>query len=711
MDHQDRRRRLPFAGPVARVAQRLALLAVLAPLASAQHDAVATVLGRHAAALGGAAALENSGDIEMLGRVESGGRTQRFRLLLRLQPPAMREELTALDSPDSPPLVFVSSAHRAWQLGGTAELRPGTTVAILEGMHELRLMLRPLPFVHGVSLDPGNPTLPAVAGWPPPGATPPAGLEAGRPVATLLMASPASLRWQAHFDRETGRLIGLDQPHTYTRPWVRLSEWRKFGDLWFPTLRIQGSEALPCGTMVVEDVRTGLSLPDELFAGDPFTPRTAPADVAPLSVVPAEIPGTGYVVLKDVRANGRPTTAIFDTAADGLFLRPEFTSALGLGMLASQRSLTLFGTADTTLHFVARLELGSERLFQIPATSVRVPMLSSLLDSQQPQIVLGGWPIMQLNPVLDLGAGRLVSRGRHGVRLVDLAPLPAAAADGAPPGRTVFEIPLGGDADERGVHIVSLDVSSSTGSAHVLLDTGIPGFLRLSASGLRRLGLPTTREPWLELGAVALPMSGAAGGEGSDLLVRPAEIGVGPVVYRRPWVALAGLGDSPEAHDFPWDGLLGAAALLPFARVGFDADRGILELEVAASGDAGRVLATPGYPAVQLIEEGRRAVVAEAGRFLGFLCAPPTEGARDGPEALPRVTDVLTGSPAAGAGIRPGDRLAAIDGASVATQAVSVFVARLWVAPGQRVVLRFLRQGAAGEAATGGGEVVEVVLP
>ena len=240
-------------------------------------------------------------------------------------------------------------------------------------------------------------------------------------------------------------------------------------------------------------------------------------------------------------------------------------------------------------------------------------------------------------------------------------------------------------ADERGVRLVSVEVASVEGRAEVLLDTGIPGFLRLSASGLRRLGLPTTRDPWLELGAVALPMSGAAGSSGSDLIVRPAEIGVGPVVYRRPWVSLAGLGDSDEAHEFPWDGLLGAAALLPFTRVGFDADRGILELEVAASGDADRVVATRGYPAVQLIEEGRRAVVADPGLFLGFLCAPPTDGARDGPESLPRVTDVLPGSPAAGAGIQPGDRLAAIDGASVATQPVSLFAPRLWVAAGQRV--------------------------
>ncbi len=707
-----------------------ALLALLLPADGARatlappQDSGAEVLARYAAALDDTTTRVAAGDVELLGRVEGARGTRQWRMLLRLDPPSMREELSDGATPaGAATSALVSSAHRAWGVPGSSgadgadaepgasvpfprELPVGVSVAITDRLNELRLMLQPQRFTESVSVDASSTELPATPGWPSAGETVPADVAPGRAVTSLLLANPAALVVRAHFDRETGLLIGLDQPWTITRPWVRLSDWRSAGGLRLPMRRIQGSEAFPAVTTLIEEVRAGLSVPDELFAGDPYVPRRSAAEIAGLRIVPSTVPGTGYITLQDVRANGQPAAALFDTAADGVFLHPALLQSLGVGMFATRESQALFASTTTSVHHLALLEIGIERLHQLPAFGSEIPRLAEFQSSQQPRIVIGGWPIMQFNPVLDLRNGRLVSRG----------PQPAPL----PPRGTRFEIPLGGSADERGVHYFDIEVSSGKRVAQVLLDTGMPYLLRLSASGMRRLGLPTTREFWAERGGAVMPLAGAGGQVGADLLVRVRELYVGPITYQAPYVLLAGLGDSPEALDFPWDGLLGAGALLPFDRAGFDGVRGVLEVEVssaaevgdtAAGGSAnGRVIRTPsGFPAARLVAGGTRVVVGDPGVMTGFFLRTndPDDGGT--PPLLPSVFAVQPRSPAARAGIRVGDRLARIDGASIAGMPLAEITPALWLDTGEHVTLSFARS-AAGDA-SGKIEWIDVTLP
>ncbi len=678
-------------------ARRLAAL-LLAGGAAAAQDAPAAdppaILRRHAQALGGEA-LAAVGSLELRGRVEGERGAYGYRALLRLDPPALREELRPPGAPDdAPPLVFVTNSRRTWRRveapGGapgaaaSETLPDGLAMALLGRLHLFRLLLRAESFAAGVAPDPATTTLPPTSSWPPPG-PPPAEVAAGRPVDALALAAPPVLMWQAHFDRETGRLLGWDIPSSPTRPWARLVDWRATGGVLMPGRIVEGSALTPASATVLEQVRLDAPVPADAFAGDPQSLPAGPVDVAPLWVIPSSLPGTGFMVLPETRVNDRPALALFDTAADGLFLAPSLVAELGLPTLAWQATETLFGSSTVAVHVLARFDVGAQALFHLPAFTGGLPRLPEFLDDAQPLLAVGGWSILQLQPVLDLRPGRLVAREPRPRPLRHVPPLAPRAA-GAP-ASTFVDVPLLGAADERGAHALFVEISSGGATATVLLDSGFPDVLRLSASGLRALGLPTTREPWIERGAAVMRLAGVANTRGADLLVRVKEFDLGPVRYQAPYVLLAGLGDSAQALEMPWDGLLGCGALLPFARVGLDTARGVLELEAAG--------ANPGYPAVTPADDGRRVVVGNPGLFLGFLCSAPRPGAITEPDGLPRVRVVHPGSPADKAGVREGDWLLAIDGIPVLTQPPSAFARELWLREGQRVSLALLREGQA----------------
>src|SRR5690606_8722450 len=97
---------------------------------------------------------------------------------------------------------------------------------------------------------------------------------------------------------------------------------------------------------------------------------------------------------------------------------------------------------------------------------------------------------------------------------------------------------------------------------------------------LRRLGLPQSREAWLERGALPVSFYGAGGARGDCMLARFESLQLGSVVFERPLIVVSP--SLPRAHAPPFDALLGTAALLPFRRAGIDAQRLRLELEPGA---------------------------------------------------------------------------------------------------------------------------------
>jgi len=316
----------------------------------------------------------------------------------------------------------------------------------------------------------------------------------------------------------------------------------------------------------------------------------------------------------------------------------------------------------------------------------------------RPRMILGGRPLFEGSPLFDLDGGELSLRGSPVVPLQDVARakrkgtgarsggLGSSGADGAPRS-DVVRVPMI-PTTSTGPFFVELSIGRSA-PVPVLLDTGCPYVLRLSAGGLRRAGLPTSRAAWRERGGgLPLTYAGAGGGPAAvDLLVRLDEIALGPVRWSRPWVLLAGLGSADEASELWYEGLFGAGALFPFARFGLDLERGEFELNPGAGVERGA---------------GGTWIVPDPGQFLGLQLEAGQE-TLDTVLGAPRVYGVVAGSAAAQVGIRVGDRLLAIGAIPCTLQIPAQLQRELWVREGRRVPLTFFREGR--------GSPFDVVLP
>lgn len=116
--------------------------------------------------------------------------------------------------------------------------------------------------------------------------------------------------------------------------------------------------------------------------------------------------------------------------------------------------------------------------------------------------------------------------------------------------------------------------------------------------------------------------------------------------------------DPEAAEAAKADAILGCGALLPFPRSGWNEAKQVLELE---------------WPH----EEGEP-VVRCAGRFLGLAIASGCVDARTSVDALPVIVHVVPGSAAARAGVREGQRIAAIDGEACERIELRDRLKRLW---------------------------------
>jgi hypothetical protein len=599
--------------------------------------ALEQVLALHESSLGGARALAEARDFEITGTIHVPAGARRYRAFVRRDPFGWRQEQVPVDEPGASGVVYLSDGERAWSLrpDGTGEpLLNMAAISILEHAFFLGLGY----------LDRDRAALGAVAGpravlLDRPGI--PAEFDRGTPVVPVSYRTPAGTLWTLSFDARDGRLLGRDHAFSPTGRFSRYGEWKSFGALRFPTLIVDGylERSLQPAHLEIENVRSGLSHPPELFAGDPRPKRPATAEVSRLVVARTPVPGSCYFVVPEVRANGGgPTPGILDTGAEGVLLEPHFADFCQLLDLGPAGAITASGRDVVHKRWIDLLDFGSERAIQVVADASPFPGLPEFLSHERPHAIL----VFRGTPVKPLGAVELPFR-RHRPRATS----------------------------------TTMDVFVNGKAIPVLLDTGVPWVLRLMSKGIARAGLPASREECEKRGAYPFRFGGLGGKGSTDLLVRLESVTLGPIVYRRPWVLLAGLGGEDPAEEVFFEGLLGAGALLPFARFGIDEGRRMLEIE-------------PGR-GCEVAEDGK-ILVPEPGEYLGFALAPPAapEPGKDlGPEHQPRVFDVAPGSPAAREGVREGDALVAIEGVPVTGEAPGGFYERLWPRAGESVTLLF----------------------
>jgi predicted aspartyl protease len=402
--------------------------------------------------------------------------------------------------------------------------------------------------------------------------------------------------------------------------------------------------------------------------------------------VAAALPGSFYLLLPDLWIDGRgPFPGLLDTGATRTAVVPEVASSLGLPLLQVRKAGTVFGPAGSSDHWVGELRVGAQRLPSLAVQSTALIQLPELPGALQPSLLLGMEAVLTTSAVLDLAGERLHFRGRPVRPLADLLregafdPPQAAGPETRRGDPRVVEVPVQLEVGRASAR-VEVRVGKGNQAVRAVLDTGFPAHLRLTKKALAVLGLPTDPAEWRRRGAFPRALHGAGGVSGVDLVARLESLSLGPVTLSAPFVHLAGL--EGREQEFAFEALLGSAALSPFPRVGVDAGRSVLELELPPDAAAG--------------PDGSFAVPS-AGEFLGVALGAPLLPFGPEPEAFPRVAEVFPGTPAARAGLGEGDVLIEVDGSSVRGLAPAVVHARLWARAGRRLSLR-LRRAESGEA-------------
>jgi predicted aspartyl protease len=651
--------------------------------------AAAVLVERHLATLGGRGGFDRVLDLELTGAFEEGPSSRTWRLLVRRSPFGVREEIGPSDA-GAPPFVAVTDGDQAWRLrpDGTSEPLPAAAaIAVIENAFLFGRRYLTHARFEGTSEE-----VWPLEDW---AADLPPEIERGPRVRAISLRAPIGILWLALFS-EDGQLHGLRHQELDRPRWLRFGLWKDWEGVLIPMLIAEGQTGLPAVRVLrIERARIGVQHDPALFAGDPEPPIEGVVALGPLRRVPAAVPGSGYLAMPDVGLGAVKTWAYVDTGAANVWLEPSLARELSLPFLGQEPSFGGVQGFVAGVHWLDALALPQRRFIQLPVRSTAMPGAPDLGPNMRPRMILGGMPLFGGSPVFDLDGAELRLRGSPVVPLQDVARAErkGSAAAGAKPGADsqpraeIARVPFLASGP-KGPFLVEITIGGSA-PVPVILDTGCPYVLRLSAAGLRRAGLPTSRAAWRERGGgLPLPYSGAGGGEpATDLLVRLDEIALGPVRWLRPWVLLAGLGSAEEATELWYEGLFGAGALFPFARFGLDLERGELELEPGAG--------------VERVAEGRWSV-PDPGQFLGLQL----EAGQAHPDSVlgaPRVYDVVAGSHAARAGIRSGDRLLAIDGIPCTMQIPAQLQRELWVREGRYVALTFFREGRAAP--------LDVVLP
>jgi hypothetical protein len=638
----------------------------------AQALPVEEVLARHLASLGGREALRHA--VEVVGAVGNGGTV--LRQHLRFSPPGFRE-VVGLRAAPAPSWTVAWDGTRSWLLGpdGSGEL----LAPEVEAEYSDRAFLETFAYF---DLPPGGVRLvPEEEGSLPdrPG-IPPDGFARGVRVVCLAVSRVDGRDWHLLVDPETGILHERHRHEGSAVEWVRLGAWKRWDGISLPSRGLDGSTAESGRAgFVVEAVRTGLALPDSHFQPPHAEPRPSLVEASPLLVVRAPLPGSGYFFVPEVLVAGLgPFPALLDTGASGCSIEPAIAAALALPRVAEGTISTIGGKARAATYWVPSLRVGSQEMAGTTVTGAPLFQFAEVPASLQPRGILGSTLALQVSVLLDLEAEKLHFRSRPVASLLDLLARGSLPRQKGETGqREVVEMALGLDAPGGTPKVEA--VVDGRGPVALTLDTGFPAHLRLGRAILEQLGLPTDREEWLRRGAFPFEMAGAAGAAEVDLIARLDSLRIGSVAIPRPWAHLA-LGGDPGGAG----ALLGAAALLPFPRVGLDGWRKVLELEIPDG--ATRV-------------EGGGFEVAPTGEFVGFSLAGPRLPFGPEPECLPHVMRVFPGGPAARAGVREGDFLRSVGGVSAIGLSPGVLYGRLWARGGGRIELEF-RRGEEGEVFT-----------
>ncbi|MFQ5505787.1 MAG: aspartyl protease family protein [Planctomycetota bacterium] len=624
------------------------------------------VLARHRASFGSERLLRSTG-YRLSGTVRGqGGRRSRYRAWVRRHPFGFREELTPV-MPPGPTTVRISDGRYAWRPNGKGPgipLRGNVARACLENaFNDGFLYLDPERNAGGAGADmPWK--LPA---WP----GVPSGFERDIPAHPVHFRTPAGTLLQFQFGAEDGRLHEIAEIELRPQRWIRFGAWRSFGDVRLPALRVSGSHGIPGVSMLrIEEISSSIKHDPALFASCPVGARPELVRAGKLLVLPLATPGAAHVVQLETVVNERfATFGLIDTGASQSCITPGFAASMRLPLRGRQVFVTLDGMRQTYSRWIDTLRLGDRLAIQITAASFQLPEIIQLPIDRQPNYVIGGEELFADSPVLDLEAGELLFRGRP---VPPLEKVGRAGKGGKGRARRIVTVPF----RRRNPRspLITVDVELNGKSIPVLVDTGSPHALFLDGAALELAGLPATRKAWLERGACPYEVIGAGGGGSPKLLGRIPSFRLGKVRFERPLVVIANLEGEPGRAG----ALLGFGAFLSFARVGIDVENGRLELELRA-GSSG----------------GGEVLVPDPGPLLGLTLGSPPAGARTEPLSLPVIRAVLSGTPAARAGLARGDRLLAIEGMPCATQPAYALNRRFWLRPGQRV--RFTTQDAKGK--------------
>jgi hypothetical protein len=675
-------------------------------------DALAA-LHKHVDAVGGAEALADAGDLEVRGRFETVGFDVAHRTLVRRAPFAVREE--SRDADGRLVRVHITDLHHAWRLHDPAPnesgsggphghaLRFGEAVPLMLRAWTWRVLLDPL-----AAASSGELAAPFVMPQAPFFGE---DMGAGRESLTLPVGGPLGLTPNLWFDAEDGRWFGWQWGPGLSGSMQRLraGRWERHGDLTLPALLLDFDERSLIAVRTVEEVRTGLEHDPALFAGDP-APRAAEPVEVPLEICPGNLPGAAHLLIGGVRVAGQgPWWATLDTGSNRLVVHPGLADGLELPVLGPTLVHVLAGEAEGNMRWLDEVSLGGARWLQRVAVGFPPMRFLSQPTQHQPSLIVGTDLLAGHSPVIDLAGGRLLLRGAAPTTLAGLAAQEARGTDDEATSQPaaaplVAEAPLFPVDETTTSRSVELRIGDA--SVRALLDTGSHFTLRLSAAGLRALGLPTGRQAWLERGAVSYETVGLNGRRLPDLVARLDELVLPAVdardgspldvVWRQPLVIVSSADDEADEPS-AFAAILGTGALLPFARVGLDFTRGRLELlpgprvTLGASGGSGsRAAGEPGDPGNPSPTEAERVrlVIPPPGEYLGMLLRPAEDDS-----ALPHLVEVVPGLPADRAGLAVDDALLRIDGVDCAGVPLTELWPRLWLQDRDRVRLVVLREG------------------
>lgn len=578
------------------------------------------------------------------GTVESGATRSAIRLFVRREPFACRAEIEPL-APAGSTGVTITDGRLAWDGAGRPLGAEAAQVCFEDA------------FVDGLLYLDGQHVSGLPDSWEPVVQPDYEGLPADVPrgLRTLLFAegSPAGSTLQLHLDLDRGALREVVSIVPGFVRWIRFGGERRFGGLMVPMVRASGRVGV-AGVEVRRwsEVKLEATLPAELFAGCPLPVTPSLQKAGRFLVVPHTLASSVHFELPVVTLNrSQPVRALFDTGCTDLCIAPELARALRLPA-RSGRDVQGFGAkAETSSGWIEVLEFADRVLLQRVEPVADLGFENSLpLDRQLGMLV--GFTAFADSPVLDFVTGELTCRGAPVVPLAKLGD-----------GGRVFTVPL--RRQDSLQWYVTIEVNGTRLEA--MLDTGTPLPLRLSRAALQRCGLPVDSATWIASGGGQSAASGIGNARWHDVVAPLPSWKLGSVTFEKSLVFLGGLDDGAAQH---WDAIVGAGALAAFARVGFDLQRGCLELD-PGEGLLGGVAALPG-------------------EYLGFQLGSPPAAMPARVLPLPTITEVFAGSPAARAGLAPRDRIWSIGGQPCAGLPAGEVNRQFWLRRGEQVEFEVL---------------------